>query len=159
MFKIVTLLLLLSVLGCESRPIQQSIEWVVRDAWDPVCAKSSTIEKFEIKNAGWASDKKKVWTMDVKATFKPIKDCFQPLPKLTGPKGHGVTIVNALKPKIRKAAFRSYSFEQKKLSMIRCDDSSGKSGWALQELPTRCWTGPTLFDETAGVKPVDPKKS
>ena len=159
MGKLLGAFLLLGLLGCENRPIQQSVEWVVRDAWDPVCAKSSTVEKFIIRNAGWATDKKEIWKIDVKATFKPIKDCFQPLPKLTGNKRHSVAIVNALKPKIRKAAFKSYQFEKKQLSMIRCEDAAGKKGWALQEMPTRCWTGPTLFDETAGVKPVNPKKS
>ena len=159
MLKILTTLLLLGVLGCENRPIQQSVEWVVRDAWDPVCAKSSIVEKFDIQNAGWASDKKEIWTIDVKATFKPIKNCFQPLPKLTGKKSHSVAIVNALKPRVRKAAFKSYTYEQKQLSMMRCEDAAGKKGWALQEMPTRCWTGPTLFDETAGVKPVNAKNN
>ena len=74
-------------LGCENRPIQQSVEWVVRDAWDPICAMSSTTEKFQILNSGWASDEKKVWVVDVKASFKPIKECFEPVPKLAGAKG------------------------------------------------------------------------
>ena len=142
------------LIGCESRPIQQYVR-VVRDAWDSVCVMSSTTEKFQITNSGWADDDKKVWVVDVKATFKPIKECFEPMPKLAGDKGSSVAIINAMKPKIRKAAFKSYDFESKQLAMIRCQDTAGNKGWALQDKPDRCWTGPALFDETAGVKPVD----
>ena len=142
--------------ACENRPIQQNVEWVVRDAWDPVCAMRSTTEKFQILNSGWADKEKKVWVVDVKASFKPIKECFEPIPKLAGEKGASVAIVNAMKPRIRKKAFKSYDFEKKSLAMIPCQDTEGKQGWAQQQKPERCWTGPALFDETAGVKPVNP---
>ena len=53
---IVTLLLSILALGlsaCEQRPKQQFMEWVVRDAWDPVCSKDAAVERFVVKNAGW----------------------------------------------------------------------------------------------------------
>ena len=142
----------LTLMGCEERPKQEFVQWVVRDAWDPVCSPSAAVEKFVVKNAGWENRDSRIWRMDVDATFKTIKDCFEPKPQLAGLEGAAAEKLKELPPTMRKAAFKSFSFSKKGFAIVKCKDSAQKEGWANPRTPERCWTGPKLFDETVGVK-------
>ena len=139
------IILTLGLSACEQRPKQQFMEWVVRDAWDPVCSKDAAVERFVVKNAGWENQNNRIWRMDVDATFKTIKDCMAPKPKLSGEAANNEELAKALKPTVRKAAFKSFTFQKRGFGLVCCSDAAGKEGWGQPQNAPEVLDRPTAF--------------
>jgi hypothetical protein len=116
-----------SLSACSGTPLQQSVQWVARDAWDSTCAEQAIVEMWKANNGRWKVQGE-VWAVDVEATFKLMNKCESGLP-LVG--------------KSYKQ-FETVQFKQP-IEMSKCKKGSD-SGWALPgKESSRCWTGPTLL--------------
>lgn len=113
--------------ACDAEPRDRHIQWVARDAWNPLCADKAIVERWVQSNGSWKVQGK-VWQVDVDATFKMGNDC----------EGQGET------PAI--PAYQSVNFMRPALEMVPCR-KGGEDGWALPgQENDRCWTSPKLLD-------------
>lgn len=109
--------------GCDSPPRNHFIQWVTRDAWDPICGPQAAVEKISITNARWV-EPGKVYSVDIDATYKLLNPCSEDL------QGRSYK------------QFQSVDFKKANIEIVPCK-RNGEEGWSLKDRDIDlCWTGP-----------------